>query len=87
MENLRVIENEDFQGVQISTVLGQKRKEYIIRLDTAEEINFKAKAECRSKTFIKIINEQTAISEIPELGELYIGVIKEMLGTYCVEVA
>lgn len=33
------VENEDFQGVEISTPSGQTRKDYIIKLDTGKEMD------------------------------------------------
>ncbi len=36
--DIDAVENEDFQGVEISTPSGQTRKEHIIKLDTAKEM-------------------------------------------------
>ena len=38
LTDIDAIENEDFQGVEISTPSGQARKDHIIKLDTAKEM-------------------------------------------------
>ncbi|MDD5936187.1 MAG: antA/AntB antirepressor family protein [Clostridiales bacterium] len=38
ISDCEAIENEDFQGVEISTASGQKQKQHIIKLDTAKEM-------------------------------------------------
>lgn len=38
ISDIEAIENEDFQGVEISTPSGQTKKDHIIKLDTAKEM-------------------------------------------------
>ena len=38
LSDIDALENEDFQGVEVSTASGQSRKEHIIKLDAAKEM-------------------------------------------------